>query len=77
MFLSNIKDRNFILSKCVGRIGPKDDALKALLAYGLCITDHYCISEANDHLHSQAWDVVCLARLRILQFRDKLETYLV
>ncbi|KAI4307064.1 hypothetical protein L6164_030294 [Bauhinia variegata] len=75
MFLSNIRDRDFVLSECVHRIGPTEDAVKALLAYGLRITDQLRFSEIDDHNSSQVWDVR-LARLQLLQFRDKLETYL-
>ncbi|KAK7282539.1 hypothetical protein RIF29_11407 [Crotalaria pallida] len=74
IFLSNIKDRDFVLSECVDRIGPTEDAVKALLAYGLRITDHHRFSEVEDN-SSQLWDVR-LARLQILQFSDRLETYL-
>ncbi|KAK4277597.1 hypothetical protein QN277_015572 [Acacia crassicarpa] len=73
-FLSKIKDRDFILSECVERIGPTEDAVKALLAYGLHITDQNRFSEVGCH-NSQVWDIR-MARLRLLQFRDRLETYL-
>lgn len=75
MFLSNIKDRNFVLSECVDRIGQTEDAVKALLAYGLRITVQHRFSEVDDNNSSQIWDAR-LARLQILQFRDRLETYL-
>ncbi|KAK7350965.1 hypothetical protein VNO77_10060 [Canavalia gladiata] len=75
VFLSNIKDRDFVLSECVNRIGPTEDAVKDLLAYGLRISDHHRFSEVDDDNPSQAWDIR-LARLQILQFRDRLETYL-
>ncbi|XP_061358182.1 MAG2-interacting protein 2 isoform X2 [Gastrolobium bilobum] len=75
IYLSNIKDRGFVLSECVDRIGPTEDAVKALLAYGLRITDHHRFSEVNDCNSSKVWDAR-LARLQILQFRDRLETYL-
>ncbi|RDX93389.1 MAG2-interacting protein 2, partial [Mucuna pruriens] len=74
-FLTNIKDRDFVLSECVDRIGPTEDTVKALLAYGLRITDHHRFSEVDDDNASQVWDIR-LARLQILQFRDRLETYL-
>ncbi|WJX34291.1 hypothetical protein P8452_22417 [Trifolium repens] len=75
IFLANIKDTNFVLSECVHRVGPTEDAMKALLAYGLRITDHHRFSEVDDDDSSQVWDVR-LARLQILQFRDRLETFL-
>ncbi|KAI5405491.1 MAG2-interacting protein 2 isoform X1 [Lathyrus oleraceus] len=75
IFLANIKDKNFVLSECVHRVGPTEDAVKALLAYGLRITDHHRFSEVDDDDSSHVWDVR-LARLQILQFRDRLETFL-
>jgi hypothetical protein len=75
IFLANIKDTNFVLSECVHRVGPTEDAVKALLAYGLRITDHHRFSQVDDDDSSQVWDVR-LARLQILQFRDRLETFL-
>ncbi|KAL4300939.1 hypothetical protein S245_060885 [Arachis hypogaea] len=74
-YLSSIKDREFVLSECVDRIGPTEDAVKALLDYGLHITDHYRFSEVDDHTSTLVWNAR-LARLRILQFRDRLETFL-
>ncbi|XP_054797904.1 MAG2-interacting protein 2 isoform X2 [Prosopis cineraria] len=75
MVLSKIKDQDFILCECLERIGPTEDAMKSLLAYGLRITDKNRFSEINYHDSRQAWDIR-MARLRLLQFRDRLETYL-
>jgi len=74
-FLSNIKDKDFVLSECVDRIGVTEDAVKALLDYGLRITDHHKFSIVDDDNSSKVWNGR-LARLQILQFRDRLETYL-
>lgn len=75
IFLANIKDRNFVVFECVHRIGPTEDAVKALLAYGLRITDHNRFSEVDNDDSSEVWDVR-LARLQILQYKDRLETFL-
>lgn len=75
IFLANIKDRNFVVFECVHRIGPTEDAVTALLAYGLRITDHYRFSEVDSDDSSEVWDVR-LARLQILQYKDRLETFL-
>ncbi|XP_059628990.1 MAG2-interacting protein 2 [Cornus florida] len=75
MFLSIIKDQDFVLSECVDRVGPTEDATKALIAYGLHLTNQYRFSEAEDVEHSQIWDYR-LVRLKLLQFRDRLETFL-
>ncbi|XP_015572661.2 MAG2-interacting protein 2 isoform X1 [Ricinus communis] len=75
LFLSNIKDHGYVLSECVHKVGPTEDAMKALLAYGLHATDQHRFSVAEDHQRSEIWDLR-LARLQLLQYRDRLETYL-
>lgn len=75
MFLSNIKDHGFVLSECFNKAGPTEGAVKALLAHGLHATDQYHFSKSEDYEKSQIWDFR-LARLQLLQFRDRLETYL-
>lgn len=73
--LSNIKDQDFVLSECVNKVGPTEDAVKALLAYGLKLTSPYRFSESDDHKNGQVWDLRII-RLQLLQFRDRLETFL-
>ncbi|KAM0071082.1 putative transcription factor WD40-like family [Helianthus debilis subsp. tardiflorus] len=75
MFFSLIKDRDFVLSECVNRVGPTEDAVRALLAYGLRLTNSYMFSEVEDEKGSPNWDFR-LARLKMLQFKDRLETFL-
>jgi hypothetical protein len=75
MFLSKIKDHSFVISECVDKVGPTEDAVKALLSYGLHVTDQFCFSESNSDKGSQIWDFR-IARLQLLQFRDRLETYM-
>jgi hypothetical protein len=75
MFLSNIKDHSFVLSECVDKVGPTEDAVKALLSYGLQVTDQFRFSESEADEGSQIWDFR-MARLQLLQFRDRLETYM-
>ncbi|KAJ6376157.1 hypothetical protein OIU77_001011 [Salix suchowensis] len=75
MFLSNIKDRNFVLSECVDKVGPTEDAVKALLSYGLQVTDQFRFSESEADEGNQIWHFR-MARLQLLQFRDRLETYM-
>lgn len=73
--LSNIKDQVFVLSECVGRFGPTEDAVRALLDLGLRITDRYRFSEPEVNDHSKVWDCL-VARLKLLQCRDRIETFL-
>ncbi|KAL9459753.1 hypothetical protein AB3S75_003035 [Citrus x aurantiifolia] len=75
MFLSKIKDQAFILSECVDKVGRTEDSAKALLAHGLHLTNQYKFSETEDDECSQIWDYR-IARLQLLQFGDRLETYL-
>lgn len=74
-FLSKIKDQVFIVSECLDKVGPTEDAVRALLAYGLRLTNQYRFSEAEDHECSQIWDYRT-ARLQLLKFNERLETYL-
>ncbi|KAJ4975918.1 hypothetical protein NE237_001024 [Protea cynaroides] len=74
MFLSNIKDQDFVLSECVDKVGPTEDAVKDLIAYGLRITDRYRFSESENGECKQIWDCRML-RLQLLQFKDRLDTF--
>ncbi|PSS32975.1 MAG2-interacting protein [Actinidia chinensis var. chinensis] len=75
MFLSVMKDQVFILAECVESVGPTEEAVRALIAQGLHLTDQYKFSETEINENSQIWDFR-LTRLKLLQFRDKLETFL-
>lgn len=75
MLLSVIKDQDFVLSECLDRVGPTEDAVRALLAYGLNLTNRYIFSEVEDEKGSSKWDFR-LARLKMLQFKDRLETFI-
>ena len=74
-FLSKIKDKVFVLSECVDKVGPSEEAVKALLTYGLQLTNRYEFSESNNQECSEIWDFR-MARLQLLQFSDRLETFL-
>ncbi|XP_021753504.1 MAG2-interacting protein 2-like [Chenopodium quinoa] len=75
MLLSNVKDEAFVLRECVERVGHTEDALRALLAYGLNLTNRYKFSEPESDLCEHVWDSR-LTRLQLLQFKDRLETFL-
>ncbi|TVU51498.1 hypothetical protein EJB05_02930 [Eragrostis curvula] len=74
-YLANIKDQVFVLSECVNKVGPTEAALRALLSFGLRITDHYKFSELDDSSEGTAWETRII-RLRLLWHRDMLETFL-
>ncbi|XP_011075933.1 MAG2-interacting protein 2 isoform X2 [Sesamum indicum] len=73
--LPAIKDLGFILSECVEKVGPTEDAVRTLLSFGLRVTDSYRFSDSEDNGNGQIWDFR-LARLKLLQYRDRLETFL-
>ncbi|KAK6926056.1 Sec39 domain [Dillenia turbinata] len=75
MFLSQIQDQNFVLSECLEKVGQTEEAEKALLLCGLNLTDKYRFSTSEDQESDGIWDFR-LARLHLLQFKDKLETFL-
>ncbi|XVF51051.1 hypothetical protein PTKIN_Ptkin04bG0153100 [Pterospermum kingtungense] len=74
-FLSNVKDKVFVLSECVNKVGASEEAEKALLAYGLQLTNQYKFFESNNQECSEIWEFR-MARLQLLQFSDRLETFL-
>lgn len=74
-YLANIKDQVFVLSECVNKVGPTEVALKALLSFGLRITDRYNFSNLDNISEGSAWDG-CIIRLRLLRYNDLLETFL-
>ncbi|XP_047324264.1 MAG2-interacting protein 2 [Impatiens glandulifera] len=74
-FLARIKDQAFVLSECLERIGPTEDAMRALLTMGIKLTNQHADLDSDINENSQTWEF-CLARLKFLQFRDKLETFL-
>ncbi|KAF6162273.1 hypothetical protein GIB67_008402 [Kingdonia uniflora] len=74
MFLPSIKDQVFVLSECVDKVGKTEDSAKALLACGLRVTDRYKFFELDDDECSQIWDFRII-RLQLLQFKDRLETF--
>ncbi|CAN7101395.1 unnamed protein product [Brassica rapa subsp. narinosa] len=75
MILSKIKNKAFVLSECLDRIGPTEDSMKALLGHGLHLTNHYVFSGSEDQESKQLWEFR-MARLRLLQFSERLDTYL-
>lgn len=75
LYLSQINDLTFILSECVTRVGTTEENVQALLSHGLRISDQYDFSNSNISNCSSIWNIRIL-RLQLLQFRDRLETFL-
>ncbi|KAI0518994.1 hypothetical protein KFK09_006433 [Dendrobium nobile] len=73
-FLCKISDREFVLSECADKVGPTEGAVKALLSYGIHITEDYLFSNLDNEDSSLPWDF-WVARLQLLQYRDKLDTF--
>lgn len=74
-YLANIKDQVFVLSECLNKVGPTEIALKALLSFGLRITDRFKFSKLDNSIDTSAWDSRII-RLRLLRYNDLLETFL-
>ncbi|KAL9237446.1 hypothetical protein vseg_011993 [Gypsophila vaccaria] len=75
LFLSNIKDEAFVLGECSEKVGHTEDAVRALLSFGLNLTNRYKFSQVKFDTSDQAWDFR-LSRLQLLLFKDRLETFL-
>ncbi|KAG9452632.1 hypothetical protein H6P81_005536 [Aristolochia fimbriata] len=75
LYLSKIKDKRFVLSQCLNKLGPTEDAVKASIAHGLHITDRYRFLEDEDGQISEAW-IFRKTRLQLLQCKDRLETFM-
>ncbi|TYH98035.1 hypothetical protein ES332_A12G281900v1 [Gossypium tomentosum] len=73
--LSNIKDKVFVLYECVNKVGSSEEVAKALLAFGLQLTNGYKFSESNSQESDEIWDFR-MSRLQLLQFHDRLETFI-
>ncbi|CAD6230673.1 unnamed protein product [Miscanthus lutarioriparius] len=72
---SNVSFSSSSYSECVNKVGPTEAALRALLSFGLCITDRYKFSELDNSSKGPTWDSHII-RLRLLRHRDMLETFL-
>ncbi|KAK8936142.1 hypothetical protein KSP39_PZI013472 [Platanthera zijinensis] len=75
LFLSKISDRMFVISECLNKVGPTEDAANALLSYGIHLTEDYFFSNFNNDESPLLWNFR-VARLQLLQYRDKLDTFL-
>ncbi|CAN6452195.1 unnamed protein product [Victoria cruziana] len=74
-YLYNVKDANFVLSECLNALAPTEKATRALILYGLHMTDKYKFIEEENDEDSAAWSYRII-RLQLLQSRDRLDTYL-
>ncbi|XP_056175695.1 MAG2-interacting protein 2 isoform X3 [Syzygium oleosum] len=73
-FLIMIADQDFVLAQCVEKVGSTEDAAKSLLEHGLRLTNQYVFSKSEDG-NRAIWDRR-MARLQLLQYMDRLETYM-
>eukprot|EP00250_Pteridium_aquilinum_P020730 c24921_g1_i2 orf=108-4601(+) len=75
--LRRIQDRLWVLKECLERVCPTMEAMNGLLRHGLDLID-LCVG--SGHLKQASQDAaigqLCLSRLRLLQYKDRLETYL-
>ncbi|XP_068649778.1 MAG2-interacting protein 2 isoform X2 [Aristolochia californica] len=75
LYLSKVKDKSFVLSECLNKLGPTEEAVKASIAHGLHITDRYRFLEHEDGQSSEVWNFRKV-RLQLLQCKDRLETFM-
>ncbi|KAF3779985.1 MAG2-interacting protein 2 [Nymphaea thermarum] len=74
-YLYNVKDANFVLSECLTASAPTEEATRALISYGLHMTDKYRFVETENSKDSETWNYRMM-RLQLLQSRDRLDTFL-
>eukprot|EP01018_Ginkgo_biloba_P007103 Gb_24496 [translate_table: standard] len=74
-FLSSIQDRSWVLLECLDKVGSSTDDVNAILSYGLVETGQYRFQETEKSGCSLFWQF-CAIRLRLLQYKDRLETFL-
>ena len=58
--MTNIKDQDFVLFECVNKVGPTEDVVETLLAYGLHLTSRYRFSKSDDHGNGQMIIVIAV-----------------
>ncbi|XP_042447126.1 MAG2-interacting protein 2-like [Zingiber officinale] len=75
LYLSEIKDLDFVLSECINRVGNTEEIARALLSHGLWVSDQYKFSDFSINDCSSIWNIR-MFRLQLLQFRDRLETFM-
>ncbi|KAJ7565349.1 hypothetical protein O6H91_02G056800 [Diphasiastrum complanatum] len=77
--LSAVKDRRWVVSECLERLSLDVESMGALLLYGLDETDPYSNDESEQsvgaavHIKNLWW--FRLKRLRLLQYKDRLDTF--
>ena len=75
--LPKIQDTKWLLKECLQRICPSMEAMNGLLQHGLHVLDLLLGSHSFKHAIQDSWiGELCLKRIRILQYSDRLETYL-
>ncbi|KAH9321071.1 hypothetical protein KI387_015710, partial [Taxus chinensis] len=74
-YLSSIEDRRWVLSECIEKVGSSVDSVYAILSYGLLETEDYKFQGKQNANASSMWRT-CTTRLRLLQYNDRLETFI-
>ncbi|GLJ28279.1 hypothetical protein SUGI_0555830 [Cryptomeria japonica] len=74
-YLPNIEDRSWVLSECIDKVGSSVDSIHAILSYGLLETENNKFEGKQKADSSTMWKY-CTMRLRLLQYNDRLETFL-
>lgn len=75
--LARVRDHKWVVKECMTRVCPSQDSMNSLLVFGLMETEPYVHSAETDDSNDDddAW-FFRLARLRLLQYKERLETFL-
>lgn len=73
--LAKVQDRRWVVSECRTRVCPTQGAMEAVLLYGLVETERYRHGDEGDGGEGDVW-WFRYERLRLLQRKDRLETFL-
>lgn len=72
--LTKLCDRKWVVRECLTRVCPTQEAMTSLLVYGLVETENNSREDKSVHDDETWW--FRLERLRLLQYKDRLETFL-
>jgi hypothetical protein len=75
--LPKIQDTKWLLGECLQKICPSMEAMNSLLQHGLHILDLLLRHDSFKGTVQDSWSrELCLKRIQILQYNDRLETYI-
>lgn len=72
--LTKVCDRKWVVRECLTRVCSTQEAMTSLLVYGLVETENNSCEDKSAHDDETWW--FRMERLRLLQYKDRLETFL-